>query len=89
MGTLTKALGRLLQVGVFNGELEEMEDTLILGTTAYMDSHLVPVISIHLKTLGGVVSNRGMVNRKAVGHTIVSTAALYIETKACLYDTSS
>ena len=42
---------RFLQVGVLNWKTQEVQDTLVLCACANMSSHLVPVVSVELKTL--------------------------------------
>ncbi len=48
---LTKRLGAVLQIRVLDGQLEEMEYTLILGACTHMSCYLVPIITEHLQPL--------------------------------------
>ena len=44
---------RFLQVGVLYWKTQKVQDALVLCACADMTSHLVPVISVELKTLAG------------------------------------
>lgn len=43
--------GAVLQIWVFDGQPQEVQDALILRTAADVLRHLVPVVFVHLQTL--------------------------------------